>query len=91
MWITQDSFLHLSESPSSLGLGGIRPGGESPPKEKKKKEEDLSLCKQLQSPERSVYFGAGKGGSDNPVSHNDLESNRIWQYLWAVVCFRLQR
>lgn len=51
--------LPASESPSSLGLGGIGPGGESPPKEKKKKkgEENLSLYKQLQYPERSVYFG----------------------------------
>lgn len=30
--------LPASESPSSLGLGGIGPGGESPPKEKKKKK-----------------------------------------------------
>lgn len=72
-----------AEAASELCLdpGGIRSGGEGP---QKRKEWHQCVCKQLTVQKIFFYFrGQGKGG-DNPVSHNDLELNRIWQFVWVV-------
>lgn len=69
---------------------GLDLEGKDPKKEKEKKK-GVPESLQIADMSRSYLFIWEGGRVDNPVSHNDLELNSIWQYSWVVVSLRVQR
>lgn len=72
--------------PSSLSLGGSGPERKGSLK-RKKGGGPGSLQTAGTSKRGLLTFG----GTDNPVSHNDLGSNKIWQYLCMLEQLEWQR
>lgn len=77
--------IEAASEPFQPGFGWDWPWRGKPPK-RERKEGDLSLWKQLACAGKVCLLCGGV-----TVLPNDLESNRIWQCLWAVGCLRLQR
>lgn len=76
--------LHLRALPAWVWVGLDSRG-------KARREEERRRAESLKQPAGPGEVCLLWGVSDNPVSHNGLESNRIWQYLWAVVRLGLYR